>query len=85
LGKRFASAVSIATFAPEPTQSLLPWIQFVLSNPEIYCFVASGVVLFLVLYIVFFASRQALRGRIRRAISAKKFSESFLPEILDYT
>jgi hypothetical protein len=68
--------------ASDPSQSLES-IQSFLSDPLIYCFVASCLVLFLVPYGLFFASRRVARARIRRTVSARRFSESFLPEVLD--
>jgi len=73
------SALVEAPRSPKPPgqsdMMALSWVMF--------SWVASFVVLFLLFYTVFFASRRLLRARIRRAISTKKFSESFLPQTLD--
>jgi hypothetical protein len=80
-----ARGASPRAAAPDPHQSLLPLIQTFLSNSIIYCFVGSCIVLFLVPYGLFFASRRVMRVEIRNMVSRKQFSESFLPEILDYS
>jgi hypothetical protein len=48
-------------------------------------FIATNMVLFLVPYGYIFISRWNLRAKLRRVISGKKFSESLLPETLDFS
>jgi hypothetical protein len=85
LGASELTGTSPTPLAREMPRSFLPWIQSVLTNPAIYCFIATSVLLFLVVYCVFFVSRNVLRTRIRLAISTRKFSETFLPETLEYS
>jgi hypothetical protein len=66
-------------------RALLPQVATQFLNPSFSCFGASVFVLSLAIFVIFVISRRRLRTRIGRAISAKKFSETFLPKILDHS
>jgi hypothetical protein len=63
----------------------LAWVQAVAFYPPTLAFIVTSLVLSLVAYGVFSMTRSVLRTKLRRVISGKKFSESFLPETLDFS
>jgi len=70
--------------------SPLFWANTAVQDPPTFFFVVVFLVIFFVPYSVFMMTRLRIRSRIRRAISAEKFSESlfsenFLSQALDYS
>jgi hypothetical protein len=77
-----------ASANPHPINFRGPFLlqaESLLLDPPIFCFGAACLALFIILYSIFIVSRRSLRTRIRQVISAKMFSESFLPKTLDYS
>jgi hypothetical protein len=63
---------------------LLPQAKFLLYPPILSMMMAIWVP-FVTLYTIFTLTRRSLRTRIKQAISAKKFNESFLPKTLGFS
>jgi hypothetical protein len=72
---------------PKLTDSggFIAWAQAVACYPPNISFIMVSLALCLLIYIVFSMTRSFLRRKVRRAISGKKFSESFLPKTLDFS
>ena len=82
-------AMTVVGGAPDSTESvvsansLAASFQWLFANTAIIWFFGTSLTLFLIPYTVFLVIRFAVRSRVIRAISGKKFDATYLPETLD--